>query len=168
MVFLLVGAGWAQTPAPAPSRVAVVDVSRVLTNSKAGKAAYEKLARLQNERLAKAKTLEDELKKLEGELNAKRGSLTEDKLAVLQKQLADKRIAMQRFAQEADREVKEARDRELQGLEAKVAPVIERVAKEGGWTAIFNKFESGLVYVTDASDITDAVIKRFDEALATK
>ncbi|MCU1246935.1 MAG: hypothetical protein JWN02_2845, partial [Acidobacteria bacterium] len=29
--------------------------------------------------------------------------------------------------------------------------------------AIFNKFESGLVYASEAIDITEPVIKRFDE-----
>jgi hypothetical protein len=32
-----------------------------------------------------------------------------------------------------------------------------------GLAAIFNKFESGLVYASDAIDITDSVIKRFNE-----
>lgn len=159
---LSLGVAVAQTPAP--SRVAVVDVNRVLTTSRAGKAAYEKLAKMQTERVARAKALDDEVKKLDGEINARRPALPADKLAELQRQLADKRLAMQRFAQDADREIKEARDRELQSLEARVKPVIDRVAREGGWTAIFNKFESGLIFISDASDITDAVIKHFDEA----
>ena len=33
-----------------------------------------------------------------------------------------------------------------------------------GLAAIFNKFESGLVYASDAIDITDTVIKRFNDA----
>ena len=148
----------------APARVAVIDVQKVLTQSTAGKAAYEKLKKMQDERVERAKSMDEELRKLDTDISAKRLSLSEDKLAEMQKQLADKRIAMQRYAQDADREIGEARDRELQALEAKIKPVIDALGKEMGLAAIFNKFESGLVYAADAIDITDTVVKRFNEA----
>jgi outer membrane protein len=148
----------------ASQRFAVIDVQKVLTQSSAGKAAYDKLKKMQDDRVEKAKAMDDELKKLDADINTKKLSLSEDKLADLQKQLADKRISMQRYAQDADREIGEARDRELQALEAKIKPVIDSLGKEMGIAAIFNKFESGLVYASDAIDITDTVVKRFNEA----
>ena len=148
----------------APARVAVIDVQKVLTQSTAGKAAYEKLKKMQDDRVEKAKSMDEELRKLDADINAKKLSLSEDKLTEMQKQLADKRIAMQRFAQDADREIGEARDRELQALEAKIKPVIDALGKEMGLAAIFNKFESGLVYASDAIDITQTVVERFNAA----
>lgn len=147
----------------APQRVAVVDVQRVLTTSTPGKAAYERLKKMQEDRLAKAKSMDEEARKLDADIAAKRISLSEDKLADLNKQLADKRIVMQRFAQDADREVGEARDKALAELEVKIKPVIDGIGKEMGLAAIFNKFESGLVYASDAIDVTDAVIKKLNE-----
>jgi outer membrane protein len=147
-----------------PARVAVIDVQKVLSQSTAGKAAYEKLKKMQDERIEKAKQLDEEMRKLDSEISTKRISLSEDTLADLQKQLADKRIAVQRFAQDADREIGEARDRELQALEARIKPVIDSLGKEMGLAAIFNKFESGLVYASEAIDITDTVIQRFNTA----
>ncbi|HEX7807157.1 MAG TPA: OmpH family outer membrane protein [Thermoanaerobaculia bacterium] len=147
-----------------PQRVAVIDVQKVLTQSGAGKAAYEKLKKMQDDRVEKAKQMDEELRKLDSDIGTKRLSLSEDKLAEMQKQLADKKISMQRFAQDADREIGEARDRELQALEAKIKPVIDAIGKEMGLAAIFNKFESGMVYASAAIDITDTVIKRFNEA----
>jgi len=147
-----------------PARVAVIDVQKVLTQSTAGKAAYEKLKKMQDDRMEKAKGMDEELRKLDADISTKRLSLSEDKLADMQKQLAEKRISMQRYAQDAEREIGEARDRELQGLEAKIKPVIDGIGKEMGLAAIFNKFESGLVYASEAIDITDTVIKRFNEA----
>ncbi|HYC61278.1 MAG TPA: OmpH family outer membrane protein [Thermoanaerobaculia bacterium] len=148
----------------APARVAVVDVQKVLTQSAPGKAAYEKLKKMQDDRVAKAKQMDEEARKLESDLATKRISLAEDKLAEMSKQLADKKIAMQRFAQDADREIGEARDKELQALQNKIEPVIDAIGKEMGLALIFNKFESGLVYASDAVEITDTVIKRFNEA----
>jgi outer membrane protein len=150
-----------------PARVAVVDVQKVLTQSTAGKAAYEKLKKMQEDRLNKAKQMDEEMKKLESDLSTKRISLAEDKLAEMSKQLADKKIAMQRYAQDADREIGEARDRELQALQVKIEPVIDAIGKEMGLALIFNKFESGLVYASEAVEITDTVIKKFNEVAGT-
>lgn len=151
---------FAQTSAPA--RVAVIDVQRVLQQSSAGKAAYERLKKMQDERITRAQKMQEEITAIENDMNAKKLSLSEDKLNDMAKQASDKKIAMQRYAQDADREVSEARDKELAALEAKIKPVIDGIGKEMGLAAIFNKFESGLVYASDAIDITDSVIKRFD------
>jgi outer membrane protein len=148
----------------APARIAVIDVQKVLTQSTAGKAAYDKLKKMQDDRVEKAKSMNDEMTKLDQDISTKRLSLSEDKLADMQKQLADKRISLQRFTQDADREMGEARDRELQALEAKIKPVIDALGKEMGIAVIFNKFESGLVYASEAVDITDTVIQRFNAA----
>ena len=147
----------------APARVAVIDVQRVLANSAAGKTASERLKKMQEDRMTRAKQMDDEIQKLDSDINTKKLSLSEDKLSEMTKQLSDRKIAAQRFAQDAEREMGEARDRALMELENKIKPVIDQIGKEQGLAAIFNKFESGLVYASDAIDITDVVIKRFNE-----
>jgi outer membrane protein len=152
----------------APARVAVIDVQRVLTTSTAGKAAYDRLKKLQDDRMTRAQKMQEEMTALNNDINTKKLTLSEEKLADLQKQLADKQVALQRFGQDADKEITESRDRALQELEGKIKPVIDSLGKEMGLAAIFNKFESGLVYASDAIDITDTVIKRFNEATTTE
>jgi outer membrane protein len=147
----------------APMRVAVIDVQRVLATSTPGKAAYERLKKMQDDRMARAAKMDEEVKSLENDMNSKKLSLSEDKVTEMAKTISEKRINMQRYAQDADREVTESRDKELAALEAKIKPVIDSIGKEMGLAAIFNKFESGLVYASEAIDITEPVIKRFDE-----
>jgi outer membrane protein len=148
----------------APQRVAVIDVNKVLQSSAAGKAAYARLKTLQDEKMARAQKMDEEIRTLDNDINTKKLSLSEEKLAEMQKQLSDKKISMQRYAQDADREVGEARDRALQELNNKIMPVVDQIGKEMGLAAIFNKYESGLIYASDAIDITDVVVKRFDTA----
>jgi len=148
----------------APQRVAVIDVQKGLNSSSAGKVAYDRLKKMQEDRIARAKKMDEEMQALDSEINQKKLSLAEDKLTEMTKQLSDRKIAMQRYAQDADREVSDARDKALAELEVKIKPVIDQIGKEMGLAAIFNKFESGLVYASDAIDITDVVIKRFNEA----
>src|ERR1043165_2082075 len=148
----------------APARVAVIDVNKVRSQSAAGKAAAAKLKQLQDDKMARAQKLDDEIKQLDSDINTKKISLSEEKLADMQKQLSDKKIAMQRFAQDADRELQEARDRVMADINTKIMPVVDKIGKEMGLAAIFNKFESGLIYASDAIDITDKVITEFNAA----
>ena len=148
----------------APARVAVIDVNKVLANSAPGKAAAARLKQLQDDKMARAQKMDDEIRALDNDINTKKISLSEEKLADMSKQLSDKKIAMQRFAQDADRELGEARDRAMAELNQKIMPVVDQIGKEMGLAAIFNKFESGLIYASDAIDITDVVIKRFNDA----
>jgi outer membrane protein len=167
--FVLIAAMALATPLVAqnaPVRVAVINVQQVLTQSTAGKTAYDRLKKMQDDRTEKAKQMNDELVKLDADINSKQGTLSQEKLAEMQKQLADKKISVQRYAQDAEREIGEARDKELAALEVKIKPIIDGIGKEMGLALIFNKFESGLVYASDAVDITDTVIKRFNEATA--
>ena len=155
---------FAQTTVPA--RVAVIDVQKVLTTSTAGKAAYDRLKKLQDDRVTKMQKMDEEVKGLANDLSTKKLSLSEEKQAEMAKQITDKQTAMQRFAQDADRDIGEARDRSLAELEQRIKPVIDKIGKEMGLAVIFNKFESGLVYASDAIDITDSVIKQFNEGAA--
>ena len=148
----------------APARVAVIDVNKVLAQSAAGKTAAARLKQVQEEKMARAQKMDEEIRALDNDINTKKISLSEEKLADMTKQLSDKKIAMQRFAQDADRELGEARDRVMAELNQKIMPVVDQIGKEMGLAAIFNKFESGLIYASDAIDITDVVIKRFNDA----
>lgn len=161
LVVALAVPAMAQTTAPA--RIAVINVQRVLAESESGKAALEKLRKMQEERTAKLKKMDDEIRGLDTELSQKRMSLSADRIAEMQKQISDRRILLQRAGQDAERELGEARDRELQAMEAQIMPLIDELGKEMGFAAIFNKFESGLVYASPAIEITDTVIKRYNE-----
>ena len=155
---------FAQTTAP--SRVAVINVQRVLAESETGKAALEKLRKLQEERQARLKKMDDEIRALDTDLSQKRLSLSPEKIEELQKQISDRRITLQRSAQDAERELQAARDKELQEMEKQIMPLIDEIGKEMGFAAIFNKFESGLVYASPAIEITDAVITRYNQQTA--
>jgi outer membrane protein len=144
--------------------IAVIDVQRVVTESDPGKQALQKLKALQDAKIDEGRSLQQTLSGLQEQMAKQRFTLSEERLAEMSKQLEDGQIALQRFQDDAERELDEARRRELGGLEGRIIPVINQVGTERGYTLIFNKFQSGLVYADDAVDITDEVIRRFNTA----
>ena len=149
-------------PAAAQINIAVIDVQRVVTESDPGKEALQKLKALQDGKIDEGRALQQELATLQEQMSKQRFTLSEERLAEMSKQVEDKQIALQRFQSDAERELDEARRRELGGLEGRIMPVINEIGAERGFTLIFNKFQSGLVYADDTVDITDDVIRRFN------
>ena len=154
----------AALPAAAQSRVAVIDVQRVVAESDPGKEAIQKLKVISDAKVQEGQTLQQEMATLQEQFNKQRFTVSEQRLAEMTKELEDKNIAIRRFEDDAKRELEEARRRELGGLEERILPIINQIGQEEGITVIFNKFQSGLVYADEAVDITDAVILRFNTA----
>ena len=142
--------------------IAVIDVQRVVTESDPGKQALQKLKELQDAKIDEGRALQQELTSMQEQMSKQRFTLSEERLAEINKQMEDMQIALQRFQDDAERELDEARRRELGGLEGRIIPVINEIGVERGLTLIFNKFQSGLVYADDTVDITDDVILRFN------
>lgn len=159
-------AGGAAARAQAAPKVAVIDVQRIVSDSTAGKAALERLKKLQEEKEAQGRTRQSEITALQDQITKGRLSLAEDRLAALNKDLEEKAIGFRRFQDDANRELGKARDELLGDIERRVIPIIDQVGKEAGYTLIFNKYQSGLVYADQAIDITDQIIQRFNAAPA--
>lgn len=149
-------------------KVAVIDVQRLVTDSVAGKEALATLKKLQDQKVAEGKAKNDEIDALRKRLNEGRLSLADDKISDLEKQLDEKVTGLRRYQEDAERDFNKSRETTFGEIERRVFPVIEQVGKEGGYTFIFNKFQSGLLFADDAADITDQIIKRFDAAATQK
>jgi outer membrane protein len=159
----------AAVPAAAgPIRIAVIDTEKILLSSNAGKKAVADLKKLQEQREKELGAKAQELKDLQAKINDGRLSLAQDKLADLSKQYEEKEIALRRAQDDATRELTKKRDEMLASIDDKVMPVINQVGKELGYTLIFRKFESGLIYADDGVDITNAVIQRIDSGAQGK
>ena len=161
VVAMMVGAA---VPAAAQANIAVIDVQRVVSESDPGKEVISKLKTIQDAKIQEGQMLQQELANIQEQFNKQRFTVSEQKLAEMNKEMEDKTIAIRRFEDDAKRELDEARRRELGGLEGRILPIINEIGKERGITLIFNKFQSGLVYADDAVDITDDVILRFNTA----
>jgi outer membrane protein len=150
--------------AQAGPKIAVIDTERVLLASETGKKALGDLKKLQEAKENELKARQQEIKDLQTKVQDGQMSLAKDKLADMEKQLEDKVIALRRLQDDATRELNKKRDDVLAQIDQKVMPVINQVGKELGYTMIFRKFESGLIYADDSIDITNQVIQRLDGA----
>ena len=168
---VLVGTSMAHAQAPAASpaaaRVAYIDVQRVLARSAAGVAAREALekdrASMQREMDAKRQ----ELEKIRDELEKRGPLMTADARREKEEQLERKRRDATRLADDFQRELQ----RKEQQLGSKVLQdlvgLIERYGKQKGYQMIVEKRGAGLIYGAPELDITDEIIRSYDQEAAT-
>ncbi len=169
VVFTVAAAAMGQQQAPAAKpaeaprlAVAVIDVQMLVTESAAGKEIKGRLQKLADEKRAQAAKLQDEHDTLAKQIQTQGSTLTDVRLAELKKELEDKEVAMRRFEDDTKQQLDEAQRKELDGLEKQIMPIIRELGQEMKLQLIFNKFQSGLVYADEATDITDIVLKRFN------
>jgi outer membrane protein len=145
-------------------RIAVIDTEKILLSSQAGKKAVAELKKLQEQKEAEIRAKSEEIKSLQDKATNGKLALAEDKIAELNKQIEDRVIMVRRMQDDATRELNKRKDDLLGSIDEKVMPVINQAGKELGYTLIFRKFESGLIYADEGLDITNQIIQRLDSA----
>jgi outer membrane protein len=149
------------------AKIGVINVGRLLEESAAGRTAMERLRSLREAKEAEAKSLETQITELRDRVNEGSLSLSEERLAELRKELEDKVISYQRFQDDAQREFQKLQVEIFESIQAQVMPIITAAGEDLGFTMIFNKFESGLVFAVDEIDITDIILERFNASSAS-
>jgi outer membrane protein len=157
-----IAAGRAMAQEAPKLAVAVIDVDQLVQNSAAGKESMTRLKKVQDEKVAERKKMTEDLQALQKQLEAQRATLSEAKVADLQKQIEDRGIALRRFDEDAQQQLEEAKRKELGALEKQLMPIIQELGREMKLQLIFNKFQSGLVFADESLDITDQVLRRFN------
>lgn len=153
----------AHAQAPPVVRVGYVDLQRILARSQAGIQAREQL---EKEKVGMQKQLDGhkvELDKLRDELEKKGQLLSADARRDKQDQLERKLRDAQRLAGDLEKELQ----KKEQNMGAKILRELEgiftRVGKEKGYAVILERRQAGVVYGAPEADVTEEVIKAFDD-----
>lgn len=146
----------------ADMKIAIIDTERILLTSETGKKALEELRGLQTAKEEEGTAMQSELEALRDRLTEGRLSLSDERIAEMEKEMEDRAIALRRFQDDANRDLNKKRDEILARVDRAVMPIINAYGQEGAYDLIFRKFESGLIYANEGVDVTDEIIRRLD------
>jgi outer membrane protein len=148
------------------TKIGVINPQKVIAETIRGKQVQEKLKKLSDEKQQKIKGIEEEINKLEKELMSP--ALNADTRDKKSSQLQDKRTALKRFVEDAQKDFQGEYAKEMQNLTKEIMPVIEKIGSEKGFTIIFDLNNSGISYFDKAIDVTDDVIKAYNAKISSK
>lgn len=148
--------------APAPSVIGVFDMQRAIQNVSEGKKAHEQLKKEVEDRQKKLQAEGKKVQDMIDEFNKKSMVMDEkskqEQAAVIQQKM----MAVREMEQKAQADFQQ-RDRAVSTpIINKLREIVAKLAKEKGYTHVFDGNESAVIYMLPGSDLTDEAIKRFD------
>jgi len=157
---------WAQ--GAAVQKFGFVDVERAIALADEGKAKLTELqewARPRQEELAR---LASEITTLQNDIASRQGAATQEALAELNRRLVTRQREFEDRQRNARRELEERQGRVLRDLGEKLQQVITAYAEQNAFTAIFILRPDEIAYLAPAADVTDVVIRLYNERFPYK
>lgn len=147
----------------ADSKVGFVDLQKALNFSIAGKTAKETISKKVKDYEGSIEGKKTELKKLKDELEKQAVLLSEQARAEKERDYQQKLKDFQRFTKDIQEELQRSDADYTRQILEKVLKIIGEMGEKQGYTVILEKSESSLLYADEKIDMTEAVIKAFDE-----
>ena len=144
-------------------KIGVVDIDQAISSTTEGKAAREEFARKQRDAEAKVQPMIEKYQALEEDLKQKKFVLSDEALFQKQLDLAQMRNEIETKMKELETQLQLDQKRLEGPLTKKLVDVIESAGKEAGFTIIMRRGSPGLLYTREALDITDQVIKKYNQ-----
>ena len=171
LFFLVVASAQAQAQSQSQDslKLAFVDLQRALVESAAGKNAMKTMESKMEEIKTEIQAKKAEIERLESDARKSESTVFQPEYkADLEMQLQKKARDYQRFVKDAEDEmrVKEAEMTAKIGRE--LSEIVEEIGKEGEYTLIFDKNFSGLLYAAEAIELTNELIRRYNETKVVK
>jgi outer membrane protein len=147
---------WA-APAADGMRVAFVEVPRLLQDAPQVAAVRDNLKKEFSRRDNDLVALQNEIKKLEQKLQRDASAMSEAETQKVERELVSKQRKLKNAQSEFQEELSLRQNEELNKLRRQIAEVIIEVAKEDNLDLVL---ETGVVYASNRSNITDKVLER--------
>jgi len=143
-------------------KIGYIDFQKVVSQSEQGKQAMRTLESIENAKNALINDKIEQIKKLEEELT-KQGAVLNPETKE-KKQADHERLMMeyQKMRRDRDEELKKNEAELIQKIVLDVRKLLAKISEEEGYAAILN--EAGIAYIRPESDMTDRVLKMFNES----
>jgi outer membrane protein len=151
-------AGDASAEVPKVKKLAMVDMQRVLNETKAGKAARTKLEKSSKSKQAKFDKKRAALESEAGKL----GSLKGQELAAAQEKLQRESIELQNMLMALEQELGDQHNKLLESMYANAQAFVADLAKEKGLDLVLVRDPMTVIYAKESLDITTEVVSRYD------
>lgn len=148
----------------APPKVGVISIQGALVGTKDGQKASQELDAKFMPKKKEFDSRQSEIAQLQDQFNKGGAVMSEDKRNQLARDIDEKKKRLQRDMQDAQDELQSEQQRLLQGLGQRMMAVIEKYAKDNGYTMILNVSDPNtpVLYASSAIDITQDIISLYD------
>lgn len=147
-------------------KIGVVDLMRALNESDSGKKAKTDLEGLIKGKQVQLDAKGKEIEKLKGEVEKQSSVLSAEARKSREDELERMLRDYQRLVSDSQAEVKKKESEVTGGIIREIRAIVDKIGEEGGYTLVIENAEGIILYSKKDLDLTDSVIKRFNESKA--
>jgi outer membrane protein len=146
-------------------KVGVISVQGAIVGTKDGQKASQELDSKFAPKKKEFDTRQSELASLQDQLSKGGSVMNEDKRNQLTRDIDEKKKRLERDMQDAEEELRNEQQRVLQGLGQRMMTVIEKYAKDNGYTMILDVSSPNtpVLYASSGIDITQDIVSLYDK-----
>ncbi len=144
--------------------IGYVDMQRVLEESKLGQRLQEQLRKDFEPRAKELTETEREIGQMQQDLERDKPLMSNDQVAKKEADIKARIDAYQKKAMPVQQELMKVQQEKGREIVAPARKAVDAVAKKKKIGMVVERGLSGLIYIDEALDITDAVIKQLDAA----
>lgn len=145
------------------AKIVVVDIQRVVSLSSYGKQAQAEINKKGEELMADLKKKEQELKDLKDELERKGLVMDPDKRDEKERdfriKLGDIKVVKNKY----EKELGQLNMKLVNRIQKDVLELVQELGKKEDYFMVLERREAGVMYMPDSLDITDSIIKLYNE-----
>jgi outer membrane protein len=160
----------AQGAAAAPTKIAVINIRNAIVATAEGKQAQAQLQSQFAPKQTELQNLQKQIEDLQRRMTEGARTLSDDEKAKMQREgeLLSRRL--QRGNDDLNEELNAAQGEIVDGIGRKMLEVLDRYSRENGFTAVLDTSAQGspVVYGSSNSDITQEIVRLYDQAYPIK
>ncbi len=149
-------------------KIAYVDLNKALNESNSGKNAVGMLEEMVKSKQGAISDIGEKIKVLEDELSKQASILTPESVKTKKNEREVLLRDYQRMVKDSQDEVQKKQAEFMDVIVNDIREVVIKLGREGNYTVIFEKAESGMLYYSSEIDITDQVISSFNKSSSVK
>ena len=152
--------------ARAEPKIGFVDVQRAVQEVEEGKQARTRLKSEVDERRKQLDGKKAELQKLQTNYEKQQAVLSEDAKRKMQEELQKKLVEAQQSAQEMQEELSGKEQEAMASISKRMLQIVGEVSEKDGLAFVLDK--SALLFAPNSADITNEVIRAYNDKFASK
>ncbi len=146
-----------------PAKIAWINLEQAIFTCDEGKAMLAEIQKYIESKNSELEAMRKESESLRNQLNVQGSKLTDEARADLEDQIETKDTALQRFQQDTQKDINGRRDRVTNTIGKRMLPVIEKLAKEKGLSAVLYINSSRDAWVDPSLVVTEEIVKSYNQ-----
>jgi outer membrane protein len=163
MAICFLALGWGLGAEKDGVKIGVVDLDQAVGATEEGKSAREELERKKREAELELQPMIERYQEITTEYQQKRVVLSPEKLRELELDITDLQSRLELKQTEVQNRLRVNFERLVGPMREKLAKVVADAGREEGFSLILMRNMPGIMYTRESLDITDLIIKKFNE-----